>query len=109
MPSEEEFDELKGRIVELENQLRAKRGTRDAASITPEDLEAFTRVRDLLAGGDFGDFCGINDCFRCIITRCVGLCIVRCIQPCIYECTCGPCNLGQFGGGGAGRFGGLGG
>ena len=108
MPSQEEFDELKGRIVELENQLKGRAVQRDVSSITPEEMQAFVKVRDVVAG-DWGEFCGINDCFRCVVQRCLQLCIVRCIQVCIFECTCGPCNQGQVGGGGLGRFGGLGG
>jgi len=105
MPSDEEFEELKGRIVELENQLR-RRTTKRVTDITPEEMETFQKVRDVIAT-DFGDFCGINDCFRCIV-NCIQLCIVRCIQPCIFECTCGPCNPGTFGTAGVSRFGGLG-
>ena len=105
MPSDEEFEELKGRIVELENQLR-RRTTKRVTDITPEELETFQKVRDVIAA-DFGDFCGINDCFRCIV-NCIQLCIVRCSQPCIFECTCGPCSPGTFGTAGVSRFGGLG-
>jgi hypothetical protein len=106
MPSQEEFDELKGRIVELENQLKGRTARRDVSSLTPEEMQAYIKVRDILAG-DWGDFCGINDCFRCIIARCWQQCL-RCWQPC-FECTCGPCLIGQPMGGGVGRFGNLGG
>jgi hypothetical protein len=118
MPSDEEFEELRGRIVELENQL-AQRGAarQDMASLTPEELQAFAKVRDMIAT-DVGQ-CGINDCFRCVVSHCVGTCVfrclhqclcVRCIQPCIFECTCGPCLAGgQVDLGGIGRFSGLGG
>lgn len=108
MPSQEEFDELKGRIVELENALKERAVNREA--IRPEELEAFMKVRDVLAA-DSGDFCGINDCFKCIIARCWQLCVLRCYPPppCIYECTCGPCQQSVAGGGGLARFGGLGG
>lgn len=110
MPSQEEFDELKGRIVELENQLREREVKRDISSITAEEMQAFVKVRDVIAG-DWGEFCGINDCFRCVIQNC-GVCIVRCLPPpCIFECNCGPCGVCQVGrsAGGAGRFAGLGG
>jgi hypothetical protein len=107
MPSDEEFEELKGRIVELENRLSERAGQRqDTSSLTPEELQAYAKVRDIIAT-DLGGFCGINDCFRCIIVRCLQSC-VRCSQPCIFECTCGPCGPG-LGGGGIGRFSGLGG
>jgi hypothetical protein len=119
MPSDEEFAELKGRIVELENLLSQRAAVRqDMAALTPEELQAFAKVRDLMAA-DTGGFCGINDCFRCVISHCVTTCIARCIQcaqciqciqcvQCIFECTCGPCLASQ-GGGGVGRFSGLGG
>ena len=105
MPSDEEFEELKGRIVELENQLK-QRSTKRVTDITPEEMATFQKVRDVIAA-DFGDFCGVNDCFRCIV-QCIQLCIVRCIQVCIFECTCGPCNPGTVGTTGVSRFGGLG-
>ncbi|MEE6272306.1 hypothetical protein [Georgenia wangjunii] len=106
MPDNEEFEALKGRIVELENQLKHQSLKREVPELSAEDLQAYAKVRDVIAA-DYGEFCGINDCFRCI-QRCVQVCVARCIQPCIYECTCGPCNLGQGGGPVAGRFGGLG-
>jgi hypothetical protein len=110
MSNQEEFDELKGRIVELENKLSKGSATREsAAGITAEEIQAFEKVRDVIAS-DWGEFCGINDCYRCIVVqRCVTTCIKTCYSPCIYECTCGPCNIGGFGGGNVGRFGGLGG
>lgn len=114
MPSQEEFDELKGRIVELENKL-AQSGTAaartTAADLSAEELAAFAKVRDVIAA-DWGDRCGINDCYRCVVTRCVTNCIQLCWERCIFECTCGPCNVcgvGGVGGGNIGRFGGLGG
>ena len=111
MPSQEVFDELKGRIVELENALNGRRVRRDVSDISPEELEAFKKVRDLLAG-DWGEFCGINDCFKCVVS-CVqcSLCVTRCVlctPPCVVECTCGPCIMQGPGPGGPGRFGGLG-
>src|SRR5262245_57814365 len=50
MPSQEEFDQLKGRIVELENQLKAQAGrsTPDFADLTAEELQAYVKVRDVL-------------------------------------------------------------
>jgi hypothetical protein len=89
-------------------------------SLTPEELQAFAKVRDMIAI-EGGGFCGINDCFRCVISQCVTTCVARCIhhciqqciqpciQPCIFECTCGPCLAGGQVGGGIGRFSGLGG
>lgn len=109
MAGQEEFEALKGRIEELENKLAASQEAVGArAEITAEELQAFVKVRDILAT-DWGDNCGINECMRCIVNRCVTACVTRCITVCLAECTCGPCNLGQFGGGSLGRFGGLGG
>lgn len=109
MPSQEEFDELKGRIVELENKLSQATTPAAKASVTAEEMQAYAKVRDLLAA-DYGDFCGINDCYRPVL-RCYSNCMTRCISRCIYECTCGPCNLdpGTMVPGGLQRFGGLGG
>ena len=104
MPSQEEFDELKGRLESLEKQVAG--GT--APQVTDEELAAFRKVSSAMA--DFGDFCGINACFRPRL--CSGsVCTVcrSCFTPCIFECTCGPCNQGPIVGGGVQRFGGLGG
>ncbi|WP_152189445.1 hypothetical protein [Georgenia satyanarayanai] len=110
MADEAEFEALKGRIVELENQLKTQQVRRGVKDLSPEDLQAYARVRDVIAA-DYGEFCGINDCFRCI-SRCTvcAVCVVRCLEVCIHECTCGPCNVGGLGsiGNAAGRFGGLG-
>lgn len=113
MPDEREFEALKGRIVELENQLKAGQVKREVTDLSAEDLKAYAKVRDVIAA-DWGEFCGINDCYRCV-TRCTvctvcSVCVGRCIQVCINECTCGPCNVGGLGNIGdlGGRFGGLG-
>ena len=58
---------------------------------------------------DFGEFCGINDCFRPRLCSTVCSVCRSCWVPCIVECTCGPCNQGPIIGGGLQRFGGLGG
>ena len=110
MPSEEEFEELKGRIVELENQLAKGGAARGAvAEVSEEELKAFVKVRDVLVFTDWGENCGINECFKCIVVQpCTTLCIQRCIVTCIVECTCGPCLQGGGLPGGVGRFGGLG-
>jgi hypothetical protein len=90
MPSQEEFDELKGRIVELENQLKA-RVTVPQADPSPDEVQAFLKVKQLL-GPSFHHFCW---------------------PPCYpVECQCGPCGpcvMSGGGFGGVGRFGGLGG
>ena len=112
MATNEDFEELKGRIVELESKLaEAQKGAarKPAVDITPEEMQAYVKVRDVMAA-DWGDSCGINECYRCIVVRCYQPCIVRCIYTCINECTCGPCNIDPFVfQGGLQRFGGLGG
>jgi hypothetical protein len=111
MPSQEEFDELKGRIVELENALKQRR--QDEPDITPEEMETYKKVRDRL-GGDWDDprnRIGGVLCAPTPVIRCFTQCFTQCFfcSRCIFECTCGPCL--QFGPdpGGFGRFGGLGG
>jgi hypothetical protein len=105
MPSQEEFDELKGRIVELENALNQRQ---DEPDITPEEMETFKKVRDKLAGDLSAPrtFTGAELCKPPIL-----LCITQCFfcKPCIFECTCGPCLQWGPDPGGFGRFGGLGG
>ena len=108
MPDDTKTLEL--RIAELEKKLSAVTQRTTANQLTKEEIEAFHKVREVIAA-DWGDFCGINDCFRCV-NLCVSRCIVntRCIVRCVNECVCGPCNVGDvLGGGGIGRFGTLGG
>lgn len=106
MATNEEFEELKGRIVELESKLAdAQRGggaKRTVADLSPDDVQAYLRVKDVLDWGDGG-------ISRCVVVQCYQPCIVRCINVCINECTCGPCSLGGQIPGGLNRFGGLGG
>ncbi len=104
----EDVKKLQLRIVELENRLKQMMAAREPTDISVEEVKAYRKVRDVLAA-DWGDFCGINDCMRCIVTRCFTNCIVtRCIVRCIVECTCGPCSPGRLGTGGGGRFSDLG-
>ena len=101
---------LEARIADLESKL-ASAGRPQPTEITADEMKAYRKVRDVMAA-DWGDFCGINDCYRCIIQPCTSpVCVVRCIVRCINECVCGPCNLcaGPLGGGGGGQFGGFGG
>ena len=102
MPSQEEFDELKGRLESLEKQITSSA----APQFTDEELTAFKKVSSAMA--DTGDFCGINDCFRPRLCTVCSVCRT-CWVPCIRECTCGPCNTGPFTTGGLQRFEGLGG
>lgn len=103
---------LEARIVELEQKLAGVPTRPEPAPISAEEMQAYHKVKDLLAV-DYGDFCGINDCFR-LCFRCGGggggTASFRCITRCINECVCGPCNICSVGGfGGGGSFGGFGG
>ena len=103
---------LEARVVELEQRLGEVTRRPEPTHITAEEMQAFHKVKDLVAA-DFGGFCGINDCFR-LCMRCHGAggsgnCF-RCVTRCINECVCGPCSPGGLGGGGfGGGFGGFGG
>lgn len=80
------------------------------SDLTKEEIKAFRKVSDMVAV-DFGHFCGINDCFRCIVVRCQSICQVVCdniCNPCDVECSCGPCGLGGGLRGRVNRFGGMG-
>lgn len=111
MSQETEVTRLEMRIAQLEDELKQFRAARQPVDINAEEVKAYLKVRELLHVADWGDFCGINDCQRCIVFRC-SRCIVQTCARCIVECTCGPCNVcGVYGGGLAGggsRFGGLG-
>ncbi len=106
MADEGKQQDLELRIVELENQLKQLRAGRGTTDLTPEEIQAYIKVRNSL-GIDPDLECGINECSRCIVLRCYAPCITRCIRVCDVECICGPCNIGGLGGGG-GRFGPLG-
>ena len=108
MPDQSDIQKLEMRIIELENELKQLRARREPEDITADELKAFRKVSEMLHA-DFGEFCGINDCARCLVMRCnIDPTVCR-IVFCDIECTCGPCNLGRFTRGGGGRFGGLGG
>jgi hypothetical protein len=47
MPSDEEFEQLKGRISDLENQLAARR---ERVPVTREEYETYTKVHNALTG-----------------------------------------------------------
>jgi len=111
-PDVNEIKELQLRIEKLESMLeRVGTSRQQPSSLTAEEMAAYRKVRDVIAA-DFGEFCGINDCFRCVVVRCSlcqVFCDVRC-RPCDVECVCGPCGLGGGGfAGGLRRFGNLGG
>lgn len=51
MPTQEEFDEIKGRVVALEDQLKGRAEQSDIPSITPEEMQTFIKVRGVMSGG----------------------------------------------------------
>lgn len=103
MPSQEEFDELKGRIVELENALKSRAAAPSAADLTPEELATFQKVKSALGGrASYPNPCApCENCYPCYTCYPCHTCY------CATECTCGPC-LQSHPVGGVGRFGGLG-
>lgn len=108
--SDDTIKRLEMKIAQLESAMEKMAATRapaPAQQLSAEEIAAYRKVRDVIAA-DYGDFCGINDCFRCIVVRCVQVCRVLCdFRPCDIECTCGPCNIGSLAGG-LRRFGNLG-
>jgi hypothetical protein len=111
VPTQDEFDELKGRIVELENALKGKAAAPGPADVTPEELATYQKVRAAL-GGSCSAPQALTLCWPSCTCYCSGwTCLC---SHCATECTeCVPCG----GGGpclraqarmGVGRFGGLG-
>ncbi|WP_269585033.1 hypothetical protein [Roseibium sp. Sym1] len=94
----DETKELSLRIERIETLLDNMVAERApvATELTVDEIKAFQKVRDVIAA-DWGNMCGINDCFRCIVVRCSTVCQVLCdvvCQPCDVECSCGPCSVG---------------
>lgn len=106
--AQERYRDLEGRIERLE-QAFGPRLTREAADISADEMKAYLKVRDVIAA-DFGDFCSINDCFRCVVMcrACMVCRVCRVCRLCDVECICGPCNIGGMTGGlrDFGQFGG---
>ncbi len=72
-----EVEQLRARVEQLEKLLSAR--TAQPADISAEEIAAYRKVSEVLAA-DYGDFCGINDCYRPpVLTRCVVPCVVRCV------------------------------
>jgi hypothetical protein len=95
---EDRIKKLEGRIEELENQLRG-RAQREPVDLSADEVQAYMKVRDVIAA-DWGDFCGINDCFRCSICRACTICrVCQICRLCDVECICGPCLRGGTVGG----------
>ena len=102
--ADEDIKQLHMRIAKLEQALAGVASRAQPTDLTAEEIKAYRKVQDVIAA-DWGDFCGINDCFKCIINRCISSCIRLC-RRCDIECFCGPCNFGTIGG--IGRFAALG-
>ena len=104
MADDEALQALEGRIAALENALAGKTQSR-VADLTDDEIAAFKKVQDVIAA-DYGDFCGITDCYRGGLCTVCSVCpICRVCRVCIFECSCGPCNIGP--GGGVGNVGGF--
>jgi hypothetical protein len=97
--AEEKRRELEGRIERLEQMFGAG-PRREAVDLSADDINAYIKVRDVIAA-DYGEFCGINDCFRCIVIcrSCIVCRACRICRFCDVECFCGPCNIGGMSGG----------
>lgn len=87
---------IERKISELSTALRPKVLEEKAAK---EDIDTYLRVLRAALAADWGDFCGINDCFKCIhicricsggtqLCRACTVCLI-----CDVECTCGPCAV----------------
>jgi hypothetical protein len=100
--AEQKKGDLEGRIDRLEKMFMAG-PKREAVDLSADEVNAYLKVRDVIAA-DYGEFCGINDCFRCMLCRSCSVCrVCRICRMCDVECICGPCNIGGMGGG-AGDF-----
>jgi hypothetical protein len=110
MMADDKLNELEGRLERIERALgaRMRREPSEPVDLTAEELNAYRKVRDVMAA-DWGEFCGINDCFHCILCKVCSVCHVCVVcRVCDVECTCGPCIIaGPRGGiGDFRRFGG---
>ncbi|MFG1628280.1 hypothetical protein [Kribbella sp. NPDC049227] len=107
MPGQEEYDELQGRIVKLEQQLTT-RSVSDIQDITADEFRIYIKVRDILSallGGGTG--CAPGRFGPGVDTGGTG-CAPGGFSP--GEDTGGSgCAPGGFGAGAVGRFGDLGG
>jgi hypothetical protein len=97
MATGDDVKELNLRLTKLEQAIGGLAEQRSVTNLTADEIKAYQKVRDVMAA-NWGDFCGINDCFRCVVVRCL-----RCYTPlcrrCDIECSCGPCAIGTLGGG----------
>jgi hypothetical protein len=110
MEGEGELREVSLRLERLEAKLETIGREPSVSGLTAEDVAAYHKVQN--AFWEDGT-CGINETspcvFRCNILRDDKVLPLPRPKFCDIECTCGPCNLGAGGFGGAVRFRGLGG
>jgi hypothetical protein len=107
--ADDDLKKINERLDAIEQALQGASARARVADLTPDEVQAFAKVRDILAFEPGGD-CGINECFRCITfcRPCSTCSICSVCRPCDIECICGPCNICVIGTR-AGRFGNLGG
>jgi hypothetical protein len=97
-----ETKKLEVRLANLEKKIselaQALQPTVIEEKAAKEDIDTYLRVLRAALATDWGENCGINECFKCIACwTCSGgpqLCY-RC-GPCLrcdVECVCGPCNI----------------
>jgi hypothetical protein len=101
--AEDRLNQLEGRLERIEKAL-GSRMQREPVDLSADELQAYIKVRDVIAA-DWGDFCGINDCFRCTLCRSCSVCLVcQVCRLCDVECICGPCGIRGAAGGGIRDF-----
>lgn len=91
------------RLSKIENklsELTSVLGSRvSETKASREDIDTYLRVVRAALAVDWGDMCGINDCYKCIqvckVCRTCEVCVVAC-ESCGVECTCGPCNICSY-------------
>jgi hypothetical protein len=82
----EERNELEGRIERLEQMLGSGM-QREAIDLSADEIKTYIKVRDVIAA-NYGEFCGINDCFRCLLCKLCSSC-----QTCHTCATCRICRI----------------
>lgn len=93
--------DLDVRIRSIENtleKLTAAMGVTTSAKVEKSDIDAYLAVMRAAVAVDWGEFCGINDCFKCIVVcrvcRSCTVCNVCSSCKICFECTgCGPCAI----------------
>jgi hypothetical protein len=100
MPSDEDFRELKGRIVG-----RLETGKQQVEQISDDEWRAYVKVRDILAsyGGEDSASVGISGAGYVIHSS-----ALKCAMMGIFEPTGGPRNVGEYDAGAVQRFADLG-